>query len=104
MMWLPRSRYISAMPLRARLLDSVAPEVKMISLEVAPMSLAICSRAFSVAFSASQPKERSEEHTSELQSHRDLVCRLLLEKKKKEKKPKTTHDTNNKTNKYRNTS
>src|SRR5438034_309451 len=26
---------------------------------------------------------RSEEHTSELQSHRDLVCRLLLEKKKK---------------------
>src|SRR5690349_23172582 len=28
--------------------------------------------------------ERSEEHTSELQSRRDLVCRLLLEKKKKE--------------------
>src|SRR5690349_23977190 len=32
---------------------------------------------------------RSEEHTSELQSRRDLVCRLLLEKKKK-KEPKTT--------------
>src|SRR5260221_6601829 len=31
------------------------------------------------------PYERSEEHTSELQSHSDLVCRLLLEKKKKEK-------------------
>src|SRR5574343_877041 len=29
---------------------------------------------------------RSEEHTSELQSHHDLVCRLLLEKKKKRKK------------------
>src|SRR5438034_4382445 len=29
---------------------------------------------------------RSEEHTSELQSHSDLVCRLLLEKKKKMKK------------------
>src|SRR5438034_7206777 len=29
---------------------------------------------------------RSEEHTSELQSHSDLVCRLLLEKKKKRKK------------------
>src|SRR5437773_5579289 len=29
---------------------------------------------------------RSEEHTSELQSHHDLVCRLLLEKKKKKKK------------------
>src|SRR5437667_3684978 len=27
-------------------------------------------------------EERSEEHTSELQSHHDLVCRLLLEKKK----------------------
>src|SRR5437667_6576413 len=30
-------------------------------------------------------RERSEEHTSELQSHHDLVCRLLLEKKKKKK-------------------
>src|SRR5437773_12305621 len=29
------------------------------------------------------PTDRSEEHTSELQSHHDLVCRLLLEKKKK---------------------
>src|SRR5437588_8903389 len=29
-------------------------------------------------------RNRSEEHTSELQSHSDLVCRLLLEKKKKE--------------------
>src|SRR5438874_4443971 len=28
-------------------------------------------------------RRRSEEHTSELQSRRDLVCRLLLEKKKK---------------------
>src|SRR5438034_6250397 len=33
---------------------------------------------------------RSEEHTSELQSHSDLVCRLLLEKKKKKKKKKNT--------------
>src|SRR5438034_7232008 len=31
-------------------------------------------------------RRRSEEHTSELQSHSDLVCRLLLEKKKKKKK------------------
>src|SRR5438034_776161 len=31
------------------------------------------------------PSGRSEEHTSELQSHSDLVCRLLLEKKKKTK-------------------
>src|SRR5690349_24203031 len=35
---------------------------------------------------------RSEEHTSELQSRRDLVCRLLLEKKKKKKhNNKNTH-------------
>ena len=31
---------------------------------------------------------RSEEHTSELQSHSDLVCRLLLEKKKNNLKKK----------------
>src|SRR5260221_3540970 len=30
---------------------------------------------------------RSEEHTSELQSHSDLVCRLLLEKKKRREQP-----------------
>src|SRR2546427_5732436 len=33
---------------------------------------------------------RSEEHTSELQSQSNLVCRLLLEKKKKKKTQKTT--------------
>src|SRR5438034_4737184 len=33
---------------------------------------------------------RSEEHTSELQSHSDLVCRLLLEKKKKKQTKKKT--------------
>src|SRR5438034_11536355 len=37
--------------------------------------------------------DRSEEHTSELQSHSDLVCRLLLEKKKR-KKTKNTRYTN----------
>src|SRR5947207_4154785 len=48
---------------------------------------------------------RSEEHTSELQSHSDLVCRLLLEKKKKKarkqkkrkiKKTRTTTEQKNK--------
>src|SRR5690242_21152618 len=39
--------------------------------------------------------ERSEEHTSELQSHVNLVCRLLLEKKKKKKhKHKKEHKNN----------
>src|SRR5260221_5116878 len=36
--------------------------------------------AFAFLFGLSM--DRSEEHTSELQSHSDLVCRLLLEKKK----------------------
>src|SRR5437899_9434167 len=36
------------------------------------------------------PGVRSEEHTSELQSLRHLVCRLLLEKKKKTKQQNTT--------------
>src|SRR2546427_5829956 len=39
----------------------------------------ICSPLFSILY-------RSEEHTSELQSQSNLVCRLLLEKKKKKKK------------------
>src|SRR5947209_9479024 len=34
---------------------------------------------------------RSEEHTSELQSRQYLVCRLLLEKKKKNKKKRLVH-------------
>src|SRR4051812_49645238 len=38
---------------------------------------------------------RSEEHTSELQSHVNLVCRLLLEKKKKKIKKKTNRKKTN---------
>src|SRR5690349_22959994 len=34
-----------------------------------------------IVLASGRVKERSEEHTSELQSRRDLVCRLLLEKK-----------------------
>src|SRR5690349_22168756 len=41
---------------------------------------------------------RSEEHTSELQSRRDLVCRLLLEKKKKKKKKSKKNTKTTKTN------
>src|SRR5438034_7940051 len=37
--------------------------------------------------------ERSEEHTSELQSHSDLVCRLLLEKKKKKQPTELSSNT-----------
>src|SRR5690242_20858211 len=48
---------------------------------------------------------RSEEHTSELQSHVNLVCRLLLEKKKKKnkitEKLKNTNTHKNDTQRYR---
>src|SRR5438477_9535163 len=37
---------------------------------------------------------RSEEHTSELQSHVNLVCRLLLEKKKKNNNDQNPHSIN----------
>src|SRR2546422_5433890 len=42
-------------------------------------------------FKALDLKQRSEEHTSELQSRLHLVCRLLLEKKKKNKNDNTTN-------------
>src|SRR5438034_2222058 len=45
--------------------------------------LPCCRRSAGTRGSIRSP--RSEEHTSELQSHSDLVCRLLLEKKKKKK-------------------
>src|SRR6516225_11278730 len=48
-------------------------------------------RRRAVAPRAQEPRPhaaRSEEHTSELQSHVNLVCRLLLEKKKKQQKNK----------------
>src|SRR5215211_9539895 len=56
---------------------------------LAPPAAKWCSRAPSRGCGP-----RSEEHTSELQSHSDLVCRLLLEKKKKKKK--------NNSNRYKN--
>src|SRR5437773_6876184 len=39
-----------------------------------------------IALGAGADGTRSEEHTSELQSHHDLVCRLLLEKKNTRKR------------------
>src|SRR5438034_8207871 len=42
----------------------------------------LCLLGGVIAVVVSFARERSEEHTSELQSHSDLVCRLLLEKKK----------------------
>src|SRR5438034_1561594 len=55
--------------------------------EARAQRLARLHRRVALAVLAALAGVRSEEHTSELQSHSDLVCRLLLEKKKK----KTTH-------------
>src|SRR5437588_908284 len=48
----------------------------------APVGSMTCVAANVATSSTMAMLERSEEHTSELQSHSDLVCRLLLEKKK----------------------
>src|SRR3989442_5164827 len=56
------------------------------SVDCAWRSRVRCPRIRSIACSSRSrryPKIRSEEHTSELQSRPHLVCRLLLEKKKK---------------------
>src|SRR5258707_10443413 len=47
------------------------------------MAESVVSRSLSIRGRATFTTERSEEHTSELQSRQYLVCRLLLEKKKK---------------------
>src|SRR5690242_21191501 len=52
---------------------------------------AIAPRKVSVTKSACSCRIRSEEHTSELQSHVNLVCRLLLEKKNQSHVPNTSH-------------
>src|SRR2546429_3973035 len=80
--------------------DTATTEIYTLSLHDAlPISVPIVSKPFAKCFRiartlppspASQPSrsfrlaERSEEHTSELQSRLHLVCRLLLEKKKKQ--------------------
>src|SRR5260370_26673273 len=48
----------------------------------APVWQELSSRFCSIGRCSHVKKARSEEHTSELQSHLNLVCRLLLEKKK----------------------
>src|SRR5207237_8898643 len=50
-----------------------------------PRSLRGVLHSRAVRLRGARMKDRSEEHTSELQSHLNLVCRLLLEKKKKNK-------------------
>src|SRR5437588_8171805 len=84
-----RSRVFNNRKERAQIIGWNGTEKKL-----ALSELAVQSGAEEVVFSISptaredfSENDRSEEHTSELQSHSDLVCRLLLEKKKR------THDT-----------
>src|SRR5690349_23860097 len=77
-------------PLRFFFNDPATTEIYTLSLHDAlPISRGIQDGAFSGRLEPARrcgrlgSGERSEEHTSELQSRRDLVCRLLLEKKKK---------------------
>src|SRR5688572_32107570 len=76
-----RSGLLTASPnetnLHARIVDKVERELIV-------QVLAACDR---VQIKAA----RSEEHTSELQSQSNLVCRLLLEKKKNKKQRSATH-------------
>src|SRR4030066_781332 len=57
--------------------------ISAFSRRFATASRKYCCRSCRSAERASPACRRSEEHTSELQSHLNLVCRLLLEKKKK---------------------
>src|SRR5476649_3107160 len=80
--------------------DTATTEIYTLSLHDALPILEKTRRPGQFAGQFQKPQRaRSEEHTSELQSHSDLVCRLLLEKKKKKnnkhiikkkKKQKTT--------------
>src|SRR5688572_32429786 len=75
-----------ALPISERAADTgalcVSPRVKFLT--------SIASSATTVRLTT-----RSEEHTSELQSQSNLVCRLLLEKKKKKNKIIHTNNTTN---------
>src|SRR5215204_7735274 len=65
--------------------DTATTEIYTLSLRDAlPISARVSPAARSCGPTRPRPRTwaRSEEHTSELQSHSDLVCRLLLEKKK----------------------
>src|SRR5438874_4024514 len=61
--------------------STLFPYTTLFRSERASSAVHSCAVPFSCA---ARPRrgQRSEEHTSELQSRRDLVCRLLLEKKK----------------------
>src|SRR2546430_12827093 len=74
--------------------DSEASEVTRASQFIQPVSNPTKSPNAVRAYRYAPPGslKRSEEHTSELQSQSNIVCRLLLEKKKKTKNEQYRHD------------
>src|SRR5438105_12559358 len=67
--------------------STLFPYTTLFRSEIAPIGRGAFAGAAGLLHAKAERK-RSEEHTSELQSRVDLVCRLLLEKKKKKKKKK----------------
>src|SRR4051812_49946244 len=65
--------------------SSAAVTGRAVSYQVLGLSLQLIPSFWMNRNACAHVGQRSEEHTSELQSHVNLVCRLLLEKKKKSK-------------------
>src|SRR5437899_9747454 len=70
-----------ALPICRRKRRKDAVFLRLYGLQCRPAGAAVCAGVGRVFLSNSNRLLRSEEHTSELQSLRHLVCRLLLEKK-----------------------
>src|SRR2546427_8137100 len=80
----------AALPLRVVVTDELGDDVRDQRLELlAPAVFPGVQHAVAL----NHPAHRSEEHTSELQSQSNLVCRLLLEKKKKKTLQGTNYNT-----------
>src|SRR2546430_9084489 len=74
-----RSHHVSA---------PISPSIKIAHLtDIHTAGLGRREKKMLALLASESPDVRSEEHTSELQSQSNLVCRLLLEKKKKTKQP-----------------
>src|SRR2546427_3329859 len=71
--------------IKAATLDEAPPDIQKLVQEHWRPEYTDMEKKYKIVYSGRQCS-RSEEHTSELQSQSNLVCRLLLEKKKKKKK------------------
>src|SRR5438105_9615860 len=88
-----RSRYVGGrVPVPSFALSNPdADQIERLASLGKPVRVRLFSSASYVQDAREEPHARSEEHTSELQSRVDLVCRLLLEKKKKEMETQDQH-------------